>query len=67
MKRLIIVLGFIAAAALLVTGCTGDFSEPNLNPEVNDSCVTCHTDKDMLIAVATVPEETGPEEESGEG
>jgi hypothetical protein len=68
MKRFIIVLVLMAATALAITGCTGNFSEPNPDADVNDSCVTCHSDKDMLIAVATIPEEpTGPEEASGEG
>lgn len=68
MKRFIIVLlGLIAAAALTITGCTGSFTAPNSGADTHDSCVTCHSDKEMLITTATVPEEAVPEEEAGEG
>ena len=67
MKRFtIVLLGLIAVAALALAGCTGDFSEPNPGVDAHDSCVTCHSDKEMLIATAAVPE-AAEAEASGEG
>jgi hypothetical protein len=51
---------------LVLTGCSAEMESPC--PTEQSYCVTCHSDKAMLIA-NTTPEdpETAPEEEAGEG
>jgi len=70
MKKLvlavIIILGLFALAA---AGCAEkEPLPPGEGEEVVSSCVTCHTDKDILKEVATLePEEAKSEATSGEG
>ncbi len=70
MKRLAVV--FIVTLVMLVlvifaaVGCADKEAGPT--PEVVSSCVTCHTDKDILQEVATTElEEVHSEATSGEG
>ena len=69
MKRLAIVLtALVVLLALAAVACAPDFSAPNPENQTESGCVTCHSDKDMLIASTAPPTETPePEEPSGEG
>jgi hypothetical protein len=66
MKRLaLLISGLLLVIPILVASCTRE-----LPPEtvMVDSCVTCHTDKDTLQAVASPEPETATSEETtGEG
>ena len=71
MKRLVfITIGVLIIVPLVTVGCIerGDVG-PALEggEEMAGSCVTCHTDKDLLKQTATVLEEVKSEETSGEG
>jgi len=51
---------------LLVTACTAEMEAPC--PTEQSYCVSCHSDKAMLIAnTAPAEPETAPEEAAGEG
>ena len=72
MKRLVLATGIILVlVALVAIGCTNKDlvgPSPEAGQEVVSSCVTCHTDKDILKEVATLePEEAKSEATSGEG
>ena len=53
------------AGAGLATGCAAE--APPLCTAEQSYCVTCHSDKDMLIATADPEEAEVASEESGEG
>ena len=67
MKRLVLaVMVILVLVVLAAAGCAEKEQGPA--PEVVSSCVTCHTDKDILKEVAaTEPEEEKSEATSGEG
>ena len=72
MKRLVIAVIIISALAMLAAiGCTNKelvSPSPEEGQELASSCVTCHTDKDILKEVASPePESATSEETSGEG
>jgi len=72
MKRLVsTAVILIILVLLVVAGCDGKESVsplPEEGQEVVSSCVTCHTDKDLLKEVAaTEPTEEKSEATSGEG
>ncbi len=66
MKRFRLTLVLLSISWGLI-GCSGD-DNPSNPPDdelVQLTCVECHTDQDVLVALATEPPETGGE--SGEG
>jgi hypothetical protein len=70
MKRLVIIVTVILIlVAIAVVGCAE--KEPAVTPEggeVVSSCVSCHTDKDLLKEVASPePEAEKSEATTGEG
>ena len=70
MKRLVITITItVGLLALGVVGCAE--KEPAVAPEedgeIVSSCVSCHTDKDLLKEVATPEKEEVSEATSGEG
>ena len=70
MKRLVLMVSVILVlVALEAVGCAEE--EPAVTPEegeeVVSSCVSCHTDKDLLKEVATPEEKEESEATSGEG
>lgn len=71
MKRLAIsaVVGlFIVAIVLVAVLFTEDIASPSPGETVASACVDCHTDIELLEAVAEVPEDVEePEEPAGEG
>jgi hypothetical protein len=69
MKRLIIaVIAFLGLSALVVIGCTNKaLVGPSPEEEVVNSCVSCHTDKDILKELATEEEVVTSAETTGEG
>ena len=72
MKRLVFaIVGVLIIVPLLAAGCTGKEPAGIILEEggvVVSSCVTCHTDKEVLKAVANPePEEEQSEATSGEG
>lgn len=71
MKRLVavVVILSIVVVALAVAGCSNKgLIGPSADTEQASSCVTCHTDKDTLKAVAsTETEKATSEETTGEG
>ena len=71
MKRLVIAVTVILVLVALVTiGCTNKelvTPSPETEQEVVSSCVTCHTDKDILKEVATTEETAKSEATIGEG
>ena len=70
MKRLaLIAVGLIAVALIVV-----DYVNRPVTPapgiegaESSDSCISCHTNKDILIELAVAPEKIKSEQTSGEG
>jgi hypothetical protein len=50
---------------IVAAGCAGETPPPET--EVVSSCVTCHTDKELLKQTATAVEEEKSEATSGEG
>ncbi len=64
MKRLTLLL-VLLLLTLLATGCAAE--APPLCTAEQSYCVTCHSDKDMLIATADPEEAEVASEESGEG
>jgi len=72
MKRLALaVIALLAIVTLAAAGCAEKESAgllPEDGQEVVSTCVTCHTDKDVLKEVATAePEEAKSEATTGEG
>ena len=71
MKRLVTAVTILMVlVALAATGCTNKelaSTSPEAGEEVISSCVTCHTDKDTLKALARVEEVTESEATTGEG
>jgi nitrate/TMAO reductase-like tetraheme cytochrome c subunit len=69
MKRLIIaVVAFIGLIALVVIGCTNKaLVGPSPEEEAVNSCVTCHTDKNILKELAVEGEVVASAETTGEG
>ncbi len=71
MKRLVMTFAVILVLfALSVIGCTNKElagATPEPGEEVVSTCVTCHTDKDILQETATVEEEAKSEATTGEG
>jgi len=72
MKRLALaVIALLVIVILAAAGCAEKESAsllPEDGQEVVSTCVTCHTDKDILKEVATPePEEVHSEATSGEG
>ncbi len=67
MKRLTLlpVLLLLLLLTLLATGCAAEAPPPCTAEQ--SYCVTCHSDKDMLIATADPEEAEVASEESGEG
>ena len=69
MKRLVITVATILGlCALIAIGCTNQ-ALVGVSPEEEavNSCVTCHTDKDILKEVATEVEKVQSEATTGEG
>jgi hypothetical protein len=66
MKRLVfLVSGLMLLMTMLAAGCA---HEAPPETEMASSCVTCHTDRDILQEVASPePEASKSEETSGEG
>jgi hypothetical protein len=71
MKRLAISAGvgiFIVAVVLVAILFTEDVASPSPGEPVASACVDCHTDIELLEAIADVPEDVEePEEPAGEG
>jgi hypothetical protein len=71
MKRLLFaVIGVLILVTLISVGCVvedGIRPTPDEGEEVVASCITCHSDKDLLKQTATTLEEEKSEETSGEG
>jgi hypothetical protein len=71
MKRLVMAVGvIIGLVALVAVGCTNrDLvgPEPEAGREIVSSCVTCHTDKDILQETATEEKVAKSEAITGEG
>ena len=69
MKKLVSIVVPILVLVGLVAGCAE--KEPAVAPEegaeVASSCVSCHSDKDLLEELATPEEEEESETTSGEG
>ncbi len=66
MKRLfLLAAGLLFLILLSASGCTEDTISPSPGAEVSSSCVTCHTDKELLQQLA-VEEEGVSEETTGE-
>ena len=66
MKRLVLAVIVILMLVALAAGCAEKETQPA--PEVASSCVTCHTDKDILKEVAAPePEEVTSAATTGEG
>lgn len=67
MKKLLLVgIGILFLLLVVVAGCTS-MDKPAPGEEVS-TCVTCHSDKDLLKVVANPePEEQKSEAISGEG
>ena len=71
MKRLFMAFAIILVLfALSVIGCTNKElagTTPEPGEEVVSTCVTCHTDKDVLKELATTEEVAKSEATTGEG
>ena len=70
MKRLVLAIFIILVlGAFGVAGCAEEelAVTPEAGEEVVSSCVSCHSDKDLLKQTATVVEEEKSEATSGEG
>jgi hypothetical protein len=66
MKRLALTLSWLLLMIpLLAAGCTREVPPPQV--EVVNSCVSCHSDKDLLKQTATPVEAETSEVTSGEG
>jgi len=71
MKKLVMAFTVILMLlALAVIGCTNKElvgPSPEAEQEVVSTCVTCHTDKDVLKELATTEEVAKSEATTGEG
>jgi hypothetical protein len=71
MKRLLFaVIGVLILVTIVAVGCVvedGVGPTPDEGEGVVSSCVTCHSDKDLLKQTVTTVEEEKSEETSGEG
>jgi len=71
MKRLVLAIGILLVlGALVAVGCTNKEMvgpSPETGQAIVSTCVTCHTDKDILQEVATPEEEVKSEATTGEG
>ena len=69
MKRLVLVISTILLmVSFVAAGCAEKEPTPTADgEEVVSSCVSCHTDKELLKEVATPEEEEVSEATSGEG
>ena len=70
MKRLVITVTIIfILVALAAAGCAekGPAIAPQEGEEVGSTCVSCHSDKDLLKQTATIVEAKKSESTSGEG
>ena len=71
MKRFVVAtIGVLIVISLVVAGCGEQESAvtPGEGEELVSSCVSCHSDKDLLKEVASPePEEEKSEATSGEG
>lgn len=68
MKRLAFLIAVgLFLIALAAVGCSKDVVSPTPGEEVASSCVTCHTDKELLEQLAVAEEEEVSEETTGEG
>jgi hypothetical protein len=65
MKRFILISGLIIAVSLAAVGCAEEV--PQEEPELVSSCVSCHSDEDLLKQTATPVMEEKSEASSGEG
>lgn len=66
MKRLVfLVSGLLLVIPILAVGCTPEVPPPQT--EAVSSCVSCHTDKELLKQTATPVKEETSEATSGEG
>jgi hypothetical protein len=65
MKRLVfLVSGLLLVIPILAFGCTREVPPET---EIVSSCVSCHTDKDLLKQTAAPVKEVASEATSGEG
>ena len=71
MKKLVTVIPvIIVLITLVVTGCSNKGligPAPGTGDEAVSSCVTCHTDKDLLKELAVAEEEETSKATEGEG
>jgi hypothetical protein len=68
MKRLfLLAAGLLTLILLSTSGCTEDTISPSPGIEISSSCVTCHTDEELLQQLAVEEEEGGSEQTTGEG
>ena len=68
MKRLfLLAAGLLFLILLSASGCTEDTISPIPGAAIVSSCVTCHTDKELLKQLAVEEEEGVSEETTGEG
>ena len=70
MKRLALaIIVMLVLATLAATGCAEEelAVTPEKGKEVVGSCVSCHSDKDLLKAIASPEKEEKSEVTSGEG
>ncbi len=71
MKRLVTaVTAILVVIALAASGCSNKSlvgPSPEPGQEIVSSCVSCHTDKDLLKEVASLEEEGASEATTGEG
>lgn len=69
-KTILIIPAILILILLILSGCSAEESVETSNGEqaAVDSCVSCHTDKELLIELAQLtPVEVKSEETSGEG
>ena len=71
MKKLVMAIAvIIVLVALVAIGCTNKElagPAPEAGQDVVSTCVTCHTDKNILQELATTEEEAKSEQTTGEG
>ena len=68
MRRLLLLTtGVLLLIALAASGCTQDLVSPVPGAQIASSCVTCHSDKELLQELAVEEEEPESGETTGEG